>query len=56
MPHSSMPASLRSISDISSSSVQPDEVSWKPPKGMSQDLLKIFEKYRLGERVVIVRD
>jgi len=36
--------------------VQPDEVSWKPPEGMSQDLLKIFGKYRIGERAVIARD
>ena len=28
-------------------------VSWKPPEGMSQDLLKIFEKYRLGERAML---
>jgi hypothetical protein len=42
-----MPASLRSISDISICA---------PPEGMSQDLLKIFEKYRLGERADIARD
>ena len=32
---------------------QPDKVSRKPPEGMSQDLLKIFEKYRLGERAML---
>lgn len=29
-----------------------DKVSWKSPDGMTQDLFKIFEKYRLGERAV----
>jgi hypothetical protein len=32
---------------------KPDKVSWKPLDGMSQDLFKIFEKYRLGERAVL---
>jgi hypothetical protein len=30
-----------------------DKVSWKPPEGMNQDLFKIFEKYRLGERAML---
>jgi len=25
-----------------------DKVSWKSPEGMTQDLFKIFEKYRIG--------
>jgi hypothetical protein len=30
-----------------------DKVSWEPPDGVSQDLFKIFEKYRLGERAML---
>jgi hypothetical protein len=30
-----------------------DKISWKPPDNMSQDLFKIFEKYRLGERAIL---
>ena len=30
-----------------------DKVSWKPPEGMTEDLFKIFEKYRLGERAML---
>jgi len=30
-----------------------DKVSWKPPEDMSQDLFKIFEKYRLEERAML---
>ena len=30
-----------------------DKVNWKPPEGMNQDLFKIFEKYRLGERAML---
>ena len=30
-----------------------DKISWKPPEGMTQDLFKIFEKYRLGERAML---
>jgi hypothetical protein len=33
--------------------MKPVKVSWKPPDGMSQDLLKIFEKYRLGVRAML---
>ena len=32
---------------------KPDKVSWKPPEDMGQDLFKIFEKYRLGERAML---
>jgi len=32
---------------------KPDKVSWKPPEGMTQDLFRIFEKYRLGDRSVL---
>ena len=39
--------------DSWSSNSKPDKVSWKPPDGMSQDLSKIFEKYRLGERAML---
>jgi hypothetical protein len=43
--------------DVLSSVVAPqklffDKVSWKAP-GMSQDLFKIFEKYRLEERAML---
>jgi len=34
-------------------SSKPDKVSWVPPEEMNQDLLKIFEKYRLGERAML---
>jgi hypothetical protein len=38
----------------SSNNIKPaDKVSWKPPAGMTQDLLKIFEKYRLGKRAML---
>jgi hypothetical protein len=33
--------------------MKPDKVSWKPPEGMTQDLFKIFEKYRLEERAML---
>jgi hypothetical protein len=36
-----------------SSDSKPHKLSWKPPEGMNQDLLKIFEKYRLGERAML---
>ena len=36
-----------------SSNIKPDKVSWKPPEGINQDLFKIFEKYRLGERAML---
>jgi hypothetical protein len=41
---------LQTHLDKWSSNTKPDKVSWKPPEGMNQDLLNIFEKYRLGER------
>src|SRR5215469_8059915 len=44
---------LQTHLDKWSSNSKPDKVSWKPPEGMSQDLLKIFEKYRLGERAML---
>jgi len=46
-------AHLQTHLDKWSSNIKPDEISWKPPEGMSQDLLKIFEKYRLGERAIL---
>ncbi len=30
-----------------------DKVSRKPPEEMNQELFKIFEKYRLQERVLV---
>ena len=42
-----------SRSQVWSSNMKPDNVSWKPPEGMNQDLFKIFEKYRLGERAML---
>jgi hypothetical protein len=36
-----------------SSNSKPDKVSCKPPEGLSQDLFKIFEKDRLGERAML---
>jgi hypothetical protein len=27
--------------------------SWKPPEGMTKDLFKIFEKYRLDDRAML---
>jgi hypothetical protein len=33
--------------------MKPDKVSWIPPEGMNQDLLKIFEKYRLRELAML---
>jgi hypothetical protein len=44
---------LQTHLDKWSSNSKPDKVSWKPPDGMSQDLLRIFEKYRLGERAIL---
>jgi hypothetical protein len=32
---------------------KPDKVSWKPPEGMTKDLFKIFEKYRLDDRAML---
>jgi hypothetical protein len=37
---------LQTHLDKWSSNTKPDKLSWKPPEGMNQDLLKIFEKYR----------
>ena len=39
---------LQTHLDKWSSNIKPDKVSWMPPESMNQDLLKIFEKYRLG--------
>ena len=44
---------LQTHLDKWSSNIKPDKVSWKPPEGMNQDLFKIFEKYRLGERAML---
>ncbi|MFY9797188.1 MAG: hypothetical protein WAM42_23450 [Candidatus Nitrosopolaris sp.] len=44
---------LQTHLDKWSSNNKPDKVSWKPPEGMNQDLFKIFEKYRLGERAML---
>src|SRR5262245_51970151 len=44
---------LQTHIDRWSSNSIPAEVSWKPPEGMTQDLFKIFEKYRLGERAML---
>ena len=44
---------LQTHLDKWSSNSKPDKVSWKPPEGMSQDLFKIFEKYRVGERAML---
>jgi hypothetical protein len=44
---------LQTHLDRWSSNSKPDNVNWKPPDGMSQDLLRIFEKYRLGERAML---
>jgi hypothetical protein len=35
------------------SSSKSDKVSWNPPEGMTKDLFKIFEKYKLGERAML---
>src|SRR5215469_18696213 len=44
---------LQTHIDKWSSNTKPDKLSWKPPEGMNQDLFKIFEKYRLGERAML---
>jgi hypothetical protein len=44
---------LQTHLDKWSSNTKPVKVSWKPLEGMTQDLLKIFEKYRLGERAML---
>jgi hypothetical protein len=44
---------LQTHLDKWSTNTKPDKVSWKPPEGMNQDLFKIFEKYRLGERAML---
>ncbi|MGC2574674.1 MAG: C2H2-type zinc finger protein [Candidatus Nitrosopolaris sp.] len=44
---------LQTHLDRWSSKSKPDKVSWIPPEEMNQDLLKIFEKYRLGERAML---
>src|SRR5215831_8145176 len=44
---------LQTHLDKWSSTIKPDKISWKPPKGMIQDLFKITEKYRLGERAML---
>jgi hypothetical protein len=44
---------LQTHLDKWSSNIKQDKISWKPPEGMSQDLFKIFEKYRLGDRAML---
>ena len=44
---------LQTHLDKWNSNIKPDKVSWIPPEEMNQDLLKIFEKYRLGERSML---
>ena len=44
---------LQTHLDKWSSNTKPDKLNWKPLEGMSQDLLMIFEKYRLGERAML---
>ena len=44
---------LQTHLDKWSSNTKPDKASWKPPEDMTQDLLKIFERYRLGERAML---
>ena len=44
---------LQTHIDRWSSNSKPDKLSWKPPEDITQDLFKIFEKYRLGERAMI---
>jgi len=44
---------LQTHIDKWSSKSKSDKISWKPPEGMSQDLLKKFEKYILGERAML---
>jgi len=44
---------LQTHIDSWNSNIKQDKVSWKPPEGMNQDLFKIFEKYRLGERAML---
>jgi hypothetical protein len=45
---------LQTHLDKWSSNIKQDKVNWKPPERMNQDLFKIFEKYRLGERAQLV--
>jgi hypothetical protein len=44
---------LQTHLDRWSSKSKPDRVSWIPPEEINQDLLKIYEKYRLGERAML---
>ncbi len=44
---------LQTHIDRWSSNIKQDKVDSKPPEGMTQDLFKIFEKYRLGERAML---
>ena len=44
---------LQTHIDKWSSNSKPDKLSWKPSDGMTQDLFKIFEKYRLEERAML---
>ena len=44
---------LQTHLDKWSTNSKPDKISWKPPEGLTQDLLRIFEKYRLGERAML---
>jgi hypothetical protein len=44
---------LQTHFDSWTSNSKADKVGWKPQDGMSQDLFKIFEKYRLGERAIL---
>ncbi|MGA9149375.1 MAG: hypothetical protein WBZ36_02260 [Candidatus Nitrosopolaris sp.] len=44
---------LQTHLDKWSSNIKQDKVNWKPQDGMSQDLFKIFEKYRLGEQALL---
>jgi hypothetical protein len=48
-----MTTHLQTHLDKWSSNSKPDKVSWKPPEGMTQDLFKIFEKYRLYDRAML---
>jgi hypothetical protein len=44
---------LQTHLDKWSSNTKPDKVSWNPPEGMTKDLFKIFDKYRLDDRAVL---
>jgi hypothetical protein len=44
---------LQTHIDSWSSNIEQDKASWKPPEGMNQNLFKIFEKCRLGERAML---